>query len=94
MVKQLRQMADAMEAMADAVGEAEAMMPTADRVDQLGLSVRSRKTLGRMGIHFLIELTEKTADDLLEWRDCGATSVNEIREMLSSRGLSFKGELP
>jgi DNA-directed RNA polymerase subunit alpha len=38
------------------------------------------------------ELVSKSADELLEARNFGITSLNEVREKLRERGLALRGE--
>lgn len=61
-------------------------------VMELNLSVRARKCLGRLGINTIGELIRKTGDDLLECKNFGVTSLNEVRERLRDLGLKLRGE--
>ncbi|MCR9117814.1 MAG: tetratricopeptide repeat protein [bacterium] len=61
-------------------------------IQDLKLSVRARKCLVRVGIVTIGDLTRKTTDDLLECKNFGVTSLNEIREKLSEFELSFRDE--
>ena len=61
-------------------------------VSDLNLSVRARKCMNRLGINSLGELIQRTADELLESKNFGMTSLNEVREKLSAYGLSLRGE--
>jgi DNA-directed RNA polymerase subunit alpha len=38
------------------------------------------------------ELVRKTADDLLECKNFGVTSLNEVREKLASLNLKLRGD--
>ena len=51
-------------------------------VSELNLSVRARKCMNRLGINTLGELVQRTADELLESKNFGMTSLNEVREKL------------
>ena len=61
-------------------------------VSDLNLSVRARKCMIRMGINVLSELVRRTGDDLLECKNFGVTSLNEVREKLTALGLKLRGE--
>jgi DNA-directed RNA polymerase subunit alpha len=61
-------------------------------VSELNLSVRARKCMNRLGITTLGELVQRTADDLLESKNFGMTSLNEVREKLSQYGLTLRGD--
>src|SRR5262245_42768105 len=61
-------------------------------VSELNLSVRARKCMNRLGITTLGELTGRTADELLEAKNFGMTSLNEVREKLAAYGLSLRGD--
>lgn len=61
-------------------------------IAELNLSVRARKCMVRLGISTIGELIRKTADDLLECKNFGVTSLNEVREKLSTLNLKLRGE--
>jgi DNA-directed RNA polymerase subunit alpha len=61
-------------------------------VSELNLSVRARKCMNRLGINTLGELINRTADELLESKNFGMTSLNEVREKLRQYGLSLRGD--
>jgi DNA-directed RNA polymerase subunit alpha len=61
-------------------------------VSELNLSVRARKCMNRLGINSLGELVQRTADELLEAKNFGMTSLNEVREKLRQYGLSLRGD--
>lgn len=56
-------------------------------VSDFELSVRSRNCLERMGITTLGDLTRVSEPDLLSFKNFGETSLNEIRQMLTQKGL-------
>ena len=56
-------------------------------VTDFELSVRSRNCLKKMNIRTLGDLIMHTDKDLLSYKNFGETSLMEIREMLTSRGL-------
>ncbi len=61
-------------------------------IAELNLSVRARKCMIRLGINTLGELTRRTGDDLLECKNFGVTSLNEVREKLTALGIKLRGE--
>jgi DNA-directed RNA polymerase subunit alpha len=61
-------------------------------VSDLNLSVRARKCMNRLGINTLGDLIQRTADELLESKNFGMTSLNEVREKLQAYGLSLRGD--
>lgn len=61
-------------------------------VTDLHLSVRARKCMNKLGITTLGELIQKTADELLEIKNFGHTSLNEVREKLAAHGLKLRGD--
>ncbi len=61
-------------------------------VSDLNLSVRARKCMNRLGINTLGELVNRSADELLESKNFGMTSLNEVREKLGQFGLTLRGD--
>ena len=61
-------------------------------ISDLNLSVRARKCMTRLGMATIGELIRKSADDLLECKNFGVTSLNEIREKLTTFDLTLRGE--
>ncbi|HZV06173.1 MAG TPA: DNA-directed RNA polymerase subunit alpha C-terminal domain-containing protein [Gemmataceae bacterium] len=61
-------------------------------VSDLNLSVRARKCMNRLGINTLGELVNRTADELLESKNFGMTSLSEVREKLGQYGLTLRGD--
>jgi DNA-directed RNA polymerase subunit alpha len=59
-------------------------------VDELDLSVRSYNCLKRAGITKISELLQKTEDEIMNMRNLGKKSVDEIKEKLAERGLSLR----
>ncbi len=57
-------------------------------VTDLNLSVRARKCMNRLGINTLGDLVNRTADELLESKNFGMTSLTEVREKLEQFGLT------
>jgi len=58
-------------------------------VEELELSVRSYNCLKNANIRTLRELVEKTEGDMLKTKNFGRKSLNEIKEILHSMGLSL-----
>ncbi len=54
------------------------------------LSVRSRKALQRLNIMSVGELAQRTEDELLGCKNFGHTSLNEIKQVLGTLGLSLR----
>jgi DNA-directed RNA polymerase subunit alpha len=61
-------------------------------VTELNLSVRARKCMNRLGITTLGELVQRTADELLEAKNFGQTSLAEVRDKLAQYGLTLRGD--
>lgn len=61
-------------------------------ISELNLSVRARKCMVRLGINTISELIRKTGDDLLESKNFGVTSLNEVRAKLEIMGLKLRGD--
>jgi DNA-directed RNA polymerase subunit alpha len=61
-------------------------------IADLNLSVRARKCMIRLGLNTVGELLRKTGDDLLECKNFGVTSLNEVREKLAVKGLKLRGD--
>jgi DNA-directed RNA polymerase subunit alpha len=59
-------------------------------VGDLELSVRSRKALQRLNINTLGDLAARTEDELLGCKNFGQTSLNEIKQQLTSFGLGLR----
>jgi len=61
-------------------------------IADLALSVRARKCMIRLGISTIGELIRHTGDELLECKNFGVTSLNEVREKLAANGLKLRGD--
>ena len=59
-------------------------------IEELDLSVRSYNCLKRAGIQTILELTDKTEEDMMKVKNLGKKSLKEIKEKLASIGLSFR----
>ena len=58
-------------------------------VDELELSVRSANCLKNANIKTIYELVQKTEGEMLRTKNFGRKSLNEIKEVLFTMGLSF-----
>ena len=61
-------------------------------ISDLNLSVRARKCMTKLGIQTVGELIVHTGDELMECKNFGVTSLNEVREKLTELGLKLKNE--
>ncbi|RZS90382.1 DNA-directed RNA polymerase subunit alpha [Motilibacter rhizosphaerae] len=63
-------------------------------IEELDLTVRSYNCLKREGIHTVGELMSRSEADLLDIRNFGAKSIDEVKVKLQSLGLSLKDSPP
>jgi DNA-directed RNA polymerase subunit alpha len=63
-------------------------------IEDLDLTVRSYNCLKREGINTVSELIALTEDQLMNIRNFGSKSVDEVRDKLASMGLKFKDAVP
>ena len=63
-------------------------------IEQLDLTVRSYNCLKREGIHTVGELITRSEADLLDIRNFGAKSIDEVKVKLVSLGLALKDSPP
>jgi DNA-directed RNA polymerase subunit alpha len=61
-------------------------------ISDLNLSVRARKCMTKLGIQTVGELIVHTGDELMECKNFGVTSLNEVREKLTEFNLKLKNE--
>ena len=61
-------------------------------IEELDLSVRSYNCLKRAGINTVQELTGKSMADMMEVRNLGRKSLEEIENKIDALGLSFRKE--
>ena len=59
-------------------------------IEDLDLTVRSYNCLKREGIHTVGELTNRSEADLLDIRNFGSKSIDEVKAKLVSMGMSLK----
>ncbi len=62
------------------------------RIEDLGLSERSRNCLKRAGINTIAQLINATERDLTSITNFGATSLKDVTDRLDERGLSLRVE--
>jgi DNA-directed RNA polymerase subunit alpha len=61
-------------------------------VTELNLSVRARKCMHRLNITTIGELVSRTSDELMEAKNFGVTSLNEVKERLTAMNLKLRGD--
>jgi DNA-directed RNA polymerase subunit alpha len=59
-------------------------------IDELSLSVRSRRCMERLEVHTVRDLINKTEVELMSAKNFGMTSLNEIKKKLAEMGLSLR----
>jgi len=75
------------------VGTAQAAASELDiRIEELGLTERSRNCLKRAGINTIAQLVNATERDLTSITNFGATSLKDVMDRLDERGLSLRIE--
>ncbi len=75
------------------VGTAQAAASELDiRIEELGLTERSRNCLKRAGINTVAQLINATERDLTSITNFGATSLKDVNDRLDERGLSLRVE--
>ena len=74
----------------DAAAAADMALP----IEDLELSVRSYNCLKREGIHSVGELVGRSEADLMDIRNFGAKSIDEVMEKLGELGLALKDSPP
>ena len=75
------------------VGTAQAAASELDiRIEELGLTERSRNCLKRAGINTIAQLINATERDLTSITNFGATSLKDVTDRLDERGLSLRVE--
>ncbi len=64
------------------------------RIDELDLSVRSANSLKNANIHTLRDLVARTEKDMLETKNFGKKSLEEVMDLLDKLGLSLGMSVP
>ncbi len=59
-------------------------------IEELDLSVRSNNCLKRAGISTVLELTQKSEEEMMKVRNLGKKSLKEVKEKLAAMGLHFR----
>jgi len=72
--------------------EAEASEFNNTRIEDLGLTERSRNCLKRAGINTIAQLINATERDLISITNFGNTSLKDVMDRLEERGLSLRAE--
>jgi DNA-directed RNA polymerase subunit alpha len=63
-------------------------------IDELNLTVRSYNCLRREGIHTVGELVARSEQDVLDIRNFGAKSIEEVKQKLIGMGLALRDSSP
>ncbi len=71
-------------------GDEEVSGVLAQPIEELDLTVRSYNCLKREGVTSVGELVQKTEDDLLEIRNFGQKSIDEVKAKLEEMGLGLR----
>src|SRR5919197_1040337 len=74
--------------------EADTIAAFAMPIEELDLTVRSYNCLKREGIHTVGELVGRSEADLLDIRNFGAKSIDEVKAKLHGMGLALKDSPP
>ena len=61
-------------------------------IEELDLSVRSYNCLKRAGINTVLELANKSEDDMMKVRNLGRKSLEEVKHKLEELGLGLRKE--
>jgi DNA-directed RNA polymerase subunit alpha len=61
-------------------------------ISELSLSVRARKCMSKLNIQTVGDLAKRSGDELLECKNFGVTSLNEVRDKLTTLGLKLKND--
>jgi DNA-directed RNA polymerase subunit alpha len=93
LAKELNESAEGIELGAAPV-EANLSPELAMPIEELDLTVRSYNCLKREGINTVAELINLSEDQLMNIRNFGSKSVDEVRDKLTSMGLKFRDSVP
>ena len=61
-------------------------------IEDMDFTVRSYNCLKREGVHTIGDLTQKSEEDLMEIRNFGQKSIDEVKAKLDELGLTLKGK--
>lgn len=61
-------------------------------ISEMNLSVRARKCMNKLNIQTIGDLVIRSGDELLECKNFGVTSLNEVREKLTGLNLKLKND--
>ena len=61
-------------------------------ISELNLSVRARKCMSKLNINTIGDILGRTGDELLECKNFGVTSLNEVREKLTAMNLKLRND--
>jgi DNA-directed RNA polymerase subunit alpha len=89
--------ADLAEAQSVSVGPAEADELPSDyqiTIEELNLSVRSYNCLKREGINTVGDVVQKSESELMDIRNFGQKSIDEVKMKLAGMGLGLKDSAP
>lgn len=64
------------------------------KIEDIYLNLRAYNCLNRVGIETVGEIIEHTKDELLEIKNFGKKSLEDVEEKIHGLGLHFKGEQP
>jgi DNA-directed RNA polymerase subunit alpha len=65
---------------------------TQEPVEKLDLTVRTLNSLKRVGVHTVGDLLQYSVEDLMDIRNFGEKSVDEVKEKIESMGLNLKAK--
>jgi DNA-directed RNA polymerase subunit alpha len=71
-------------------GEEEASGILAQPIEEMELTVRSYNCLKREGVQSVGDLVQRTEEDLLEIRNFGQKSIDEVKAKLQEMGLELR----
>jgi DNA-directed RNA polymerase subunit alpha len=74
------------------VGEDEVSGVLAQPIEDMDLTVRSYNCLKREGVQTVGELVQKSEEDLMEIRNFGQKSIDEVKAKLEEMGLGLRGK--
>lgn len=61
-------------------------------ITALNVSLRARKTLAKLNVETVGDLTNLCAEDLMECKNFGETSLKNVRDALAEHGLLLNGD--